>query len=408
MPASRPFHVMAKPIGPQCNLRCSYCFYLEKEALFPQRSSRRMNDDTLEAFVRHYIGAQHGDRVVFAWQGGEPTLLGIDYFRKVIALQRRYADGRRIENALQTNGTLLDAEWGAFLKEHEFLVGISIDGPAALHDRHRLDLQRRGTLRAVLRGLEVLQRHDVAFNTLTCVSTANCDKPLEVYRFLKRIGSRHLQFIPVVELAADKADCGDGLKLRVPMRRPDGTPRLAPWSITGEQWGRFLTAIFDRWVQHDVGEVYVDMFELSLAKWLGIRGGMCVHNETCGDALAVEHDGTVYSCDHYVYPEFRLGSILDQTLSELVDSPQQQAFGLDKRQGLSAQCLRCPVLFACNGGCPKHRFTAKNAEAHSHLCAGYFAYFNHIDPPMRVMANLYRRGQSPAMIKSMVTGSRDP
>lgn len=391
---------MAKPVGPKCNLRCTYCFYLEKEALFPQ-PGLRMDDRTLEAFVRQTIDAQPGDHVVFAWQGGEPTLLGVDYFRKVVALQRRHAAGKSIENALQTNATLLDDEWGVFLKEQEFLVGVSIDGPAALHDRNRLDPDRRGTLRSALRGLEALQRHDVAFNTLTCVSTANCDEPLQVYRFLKRIGSRHLQFIPVVELAADEASLARGLKLGMPGLLASDGSRLTSWSITGEQWGRFLIAVFDQWVQHDIGDIYVTMFELSLAKWLGIGGGLCVHNETCGDAVAIEHDGSVYSCDHYVYPEFRLGSLLDQPLGELVESPQQRGFGLDKREGLGARCRSCPVLFACNGGCPKHRFASADGGTHNHLCAGYAAYFDHVDGAMRMMADLYRGGRSPATISSM-------
>jgi uncharacterized protein len=386
---------MAKPAGPACNLRCTYCFYLEKEALFPPRPGRRMSEETLELFVRQYIEAQPGERVVFAWQGGEPTLLGIDWFRKALALQRRHARGRTIENTLQTNGTLLDDAWGAFLKEHGFLVGISIDGPPHLHDRYRLNTHRRGTSTRVLRGLEVLQRHGVPFNTLTCVSAANADSPLEVYRFLKRIGSRHLQFIPVVEHVPEAG--ADG-----PAPPPQDAPaRMSPFSVSGEQWGRFLVAIFDEWIRADVGEMYVDMFELSLAKWLGIPGGLCVHGETCGDALAIEHDGSVYACDHYVYPRFRLGNIRQQSLAALADAPRQLQFGLDKSHRLPDACFACPVLFACHGGCPKHRLPTLQGERRNHLCSGYLAYFSHVDASMRTMADLYRRGKSPAAIMAL-------
>ncbi len=382
--ASHPFHVMAKPAGPACNLRCDYCFYLAKDSLFPPRQPRRMDDATLEAFVQQYIEAQPGDRVVFSWQGGEPTLLGVEYYRRALALQRRHGRGRRIENALQTNGTLLDDEWGRFLKENGFLVGISIDGPAVLHDRSRFDTKGRPSSARVLRGLEVLRRHGVPFNTLTCVSAANAASPLEVYRYLKEIGSRHLQFIPVVE------------------QMPGQPGTVTAQSVTGEQWGRFLTAIFDEWVRGDVGQVYVDMFELSLAKWVGVPGGLCVHAETCGDALAIEHDGTVYSCDHYVDPEHRLGSIHQQPLARLADGAQQTKFGQDKSHRLPEACYACPVLFACNGGCPKHRFAGADGR-HNHLCEGYRAYFTHVDAPMQSMAHLYRRGISPARVMGSVS-----
>jgi uncharacterized protein len=379
-PASHPFHVMAKPAGPACNLRCDYCFYLAKDALFPPRQPRRMDDATLEAFVRQYIEAQPGPRVVFAWQGGEPTLLGVEYYRRALVLQRRHGRGRQIENTLQTNGTLLDDAWGAFLSENGFLVGISIDGPPALHDRSRIDAKQRPSSARVLRGLEVLKRHRVPFNTLTCVSAANAHEPLAVYRYLKEIGSRHLQFIPVVEQLPGQPGC------------------VTPQSVSGEHWGRFLVEIFDEWVQHDVAGIYVDMFELSLAKWLGIPGGVCVHNESCGDALAIEHDGSVYACDHYVDPEHRLGTIHEQTLAVLADSPLQTKFGLDKSHRLPDACYACPALFACHGGCPKHRFALPGQPARNHLCDGYRAYFAHVDAPMRVMADLYRRGHSPARI----------
>ena len=407
MLAAFPFHLMAKPIGPKCNLRCRYCFYLEKEAFFAPASHWRMSDETLEAFVRQYIEAQPGRHVDFAWQGGEPTLAGVDFFRRVVALQRRYAGGRTIENALQTNGTLLDDEWGAFLAEHDFLVGLSIDGPQALHDRSRVDARGRGTWAAAMRGLEVLRRHEVAFNTLTCVSRANSGRPLEVYRFLKDIGSRHMQFIPVVEAVADEDERGQGLALGAPDGIAIGRRPVTDWSVTGEDWGRFLVTIFDRWVRHDVGNIHVQLFEVALAKWLGLPGGLCVHSEVCGAALAVEHDGSVYACDHYVYPRFRRGNLHDASLAELAGSPEQRRFGRDKRDRLPQRCRTCPVLFACRGGCPKHRHdvTAEGEEGLNHLCAGYLAFFTHIDPPMRAMADLHRRGESPALIRKILAAN---
>ncbi|HKB55365.1 MAG TPA: SPASM domain-containing protein [Ramlibacter sp.] len=303
---------------------------------------------------------------------------------------RAWGRGRQIENTLQTNGTLLDDEWGAFLRENGFLVGISIDGPPALHDRSRIDARQRPSSARVLRGLHILQRHRVPFNTLTCVSAANAQAPVAVYRYLKEIGSRHLQFIPVVEQV------------------PGDPGSVTPQSVTGEQWGRFLIEVFDDWVRQDVAEMYVDMFELSLARWLDVPGGVCVHSATCGDALAIEHDGSVYACDHYVYPEYRLGNIHEQTLAALADGPAQTRFGLAKSHGLPDACHACPVLFACNAGCPKHRFAAPGQAIQNHLCAGYRAYFTHVDAPMRVMAQLYRRGQSPARIMEMARTETPP
>ena len=408
MPASHPFHLMAKPVGPRCNLRCRYCFYLEKDALFPSRTTRRMDEATLEAFVRAYIESQPGGHVSFAWQGGEPTLLGVEYFRKAVALQRRYANGRTIENAFQTNGTLLDDEWGAFLFDNGFLVGISLDGPKAMHDRSRIDPHRRGSWSATMRGLAILRRHKVAFNTLTCVSRANVGEPLEVYRFLLDAGSRFLQFIPIVERVPDGAERERGLSFGAPAQATSGAARVTDWSVGGADWGAFLIAIFDRWVRRDAGNVQVQQFEDALGRWLGLPGGVCVHSETCGRALAIEHDGSVYACDHYVYPEYRLGNVRDTALARLVDDPRQVEFGLAKRDRLPDRCRRCPVRFACHGGCPKHRFgtSPEGATGSNHLCDGYRAFFTHVDPYMRLMANLYRRGDPPALIRSILATSR--
>lgn len=407
MAADFAFHLMAKPAGPLCNLRCRYCFYLEKEALFPSRTQRRMDDATLDAFVRAYIESQPGDVVDFAWQGGEPTLLGVDYFRKALALQRRYANGKDIRNALQTNGTLLDDEWGAFLAENGFLVGISIDGPKSVHDANRIDGRRRGTWSATMRGLAVLRRHKVEFNTLTTVTRTNVGEPLSIYRFLIDAGSRHLQFIPVVERLPGDAERDRGLSLGVPGESDSGPAAATPWSVSAHDWGAFLIAIFERWVRRDAGKVEVQQFDDALRRWIGLPGGVCVHAETCGHALAIEHDGSVYSCDHYVYPEYRLGNVRDEPLPAMLRSTRQVEFGRDKLERLPGRCVECPVRFACNGGCPKHRFatTVEGEHGLNHLCDGYRAFFTHIDPYMRVMADLYRRGQNPARIRSILATS---
>lgn len=405
--ASSPFHLMIKPAGSACNLECSYCFYLEKEMLYDRGSRFRMTEETLEKFVRDYIAANPGDApVVFGWQGGEPTLMGVEFYRRAVALQKEYGAGRVIENAFQTNGTRLDDEWGAFLKENDFLVGVSIDGPRAIHDRYRVDKGGKPTWAAVMRGIEVLKKHKVEFNTLTCVTRESAQKPLEIYRFLRGIGSTFLQFIPIVERRPDARARDWKLSLATPpgaADNDDGDARVTPWSVRGGDFGHFLNAIFDRWVRHDVGRIHVQLFDVALGKWLGLPGGICVHAETCGRALAVEHNGDVYSCDHYVYPDHRVGNLMTDDLATLVDSAPQSDFGRAKHDTLPRQCRECPVLFACNGGCPKHRFahTADGEPGLNHLCASYGNFFTHIDGPMRRMAALYRAGRAPAEVMAM-------
>ena len=341
------FHVMAKPTGPICNLDCRYCFYLEKERLYPGTSGWAMPDAVLETFVRDYIAAQDVPLVTFAWQGGEPTLLGLDYFRRVVELQRRYADGRRIDNAIQTNGILVDDEWAAFFAEHAFLVGLSIDGPRELHDRYRVDRGGAPTFDRVMKGIAALKRQGAAFNTLTVVHRDNARAPLDVYRFLKEAGSGFLQFIPIVERLDDAQLSEPGLS---------GGGRLAAWSVDPADWGGFLCAIFDEWVRHDVGRVFVQMFDVALESWYRGEASLCIFSETCGRALAVEHNGDLYSCDHYVFPAFRLGNITKTPLGDLVSSPAQGRFGEAKRDTLPEFCRRCDVRFACHGECPKNRF----------------------------------------------------
>ncbi|MDA0345911.1 MAG: anaerobic sulfatase maturase [Verrucomicrobia bacterium] len=400
-----PFHVMTKPIGPLCNLDCTYCFYLEKEALFKKGDSRRMQPDVLETYIRDYIESQPNDFVSFAWQGGEPTLLGVDYFRKAVEIQKKYANGKKIENAFQTNGTLIDDEWCEFFKQNDFLIGLSIDGPRALHDAYRIDKRRKPTFDLVMRGIKFLQKHSVRFNTLTCVNRKNMKSGKEVYKFLKSIGSDFMQFIPIVERKPGKEEEQIGFWLAEPpsdtMEEEDDLPVTA-WSVRPQYYGQFLCDIFDEWIQADVGKIYVQMFDTVLGKWLGVPGGLCIFSETCGSAMAIEHTGDVYSCDHYVYGKHKVGNIMEQSLGEIVESPQQKKFGNDKRDSLPKMCQECEFKFACNGGCPKQRFmkTPAGDPGLNYLCQGYMMFYKHSQAAMLAMAQLYRMGRPPAEIMS--------
>jgi uncharacterized protein len=391
------FHIMAKPTGPICNLDCKYCFYLEKENLYPHTSQWQMSAQVLEAYIRGYIEAQSVPVVSFAWQGGEPTILGVDFFRRVVELEKQYANGKQIHNAFQTNGVLLDDEWGEFLADNHFLVGLSIDGPRALHDKYRVDKGGQPTFDNVMRGLGYLKKHKVQFNTLTVVQNHNSFYPLEIYDFLKEIGSGFIQFIPVVERIAATAAPND-LVLIAP--KAHASARVAPWSVQPAQFGRFLNAIFDEWVRHDVGRYFVQIFDVALESWLGLESSLCVFRETCGGAMAIEHNGDLYSCDHYVYPENRLGNIMQNPLAALINSDQQRRFGLDKRDTLPRYCRECEVRFACNGECPKRRFvrTPDGEEGLNYLCQGYMLFFKHIDPYMRFMAEELRNQRAPANV----------
>lgn len=385
------FHVLAKPTGAICNLDCAYCFFLSKEMLYPG-SRFRMADDLLATYLRQLIEAhQRAPEVVVAWQGGEPTMMGLDFFRRSIELQRRYArPGQRILNTIQTNATLLDDEWAEFLREHDFLVGVSIDGPRELHDTYRLDKGGKPTFDRVMRGLAALRRLGVEWNALTTIHAANGDHGGEVYRFLRdECGATFIQLIPIVERPS-----------------PGGIPIgdvVTDRSVAPEQYGRFLIDVFEEWIRRDIGTVYVQMFDTALANWCGVPGSMCVHAKTCGLALALEHNGDLYSCDHFVEPEHLLGNINERPLLQLVASPQQRKFGQDKHDTLPRYCLECDVRFACHGGCPKDRFThAPDGEPGLHyLCAGYQAFFRHIDAPMRIMAQLLRAGRAPAEIMGL-------
>ncbi|HVT73716.1 MAG TPA: anaerobic sulfatase maturase [Lacunisphaera sp.] len=405
--AKAAFHLMTKPIGSRCNLDCSYCFYLEKEKLYTDAGGMRMKPEVLETYVRDYIAAQPGPVVSFAWQGGEPTLLGVEFFRTAVALQAKHANGKAIENAFQTNGVLLNDDWGEFLAAHHFLVGISIDGPAPLHDTYRVDKGGKPTFARVMEGLQVLRRHGVEFNTLTTVHRANSRHAVEVYRFLRQAGSSYLQFIPIVErnasaLAAEK----NGLWLAPPPDHEDAAAldgHVTPWSVRPAEYGEFLCRVFDEWVRQDVGRAYVQQFDAALANWVGEPAGVCIFSENCGRALAIEHNGDVYSCDHYVYPRYKLGNLMNSSLASLVDSPQQEAFGRAKSATLPRYCRECPVRFACHGECPKHRFlqTPDGEPGLNYLCAGYKKFFAHIDPAMSTMAALLRQGRAPAEIMQL-------
>jgi len=421
------FHVLLKPIGPACNLACKYCYYLEKERLYPGRRDFRMPGEVLENFIRQYIAAQGAPEIPFAWQGGEPLLLGLGFFRRALELQRKYCPpGRRISNAIQTNGTLLDVEWCRFFRENGFLVGISIDGPRRLHDLYRLDKGGRPAFDKVMRGLELLVQHGVEFNTLTVVHRQNARQPLEVYSFLKRHGSRFMQFIPLVERVChgqllDRTSTAAGERMgRQRQRLPVAPPALAeapdpvmgwevspaqdasvtPWSVEPLAYGEFLCAIFDEWLRHDVGEVYVQLFEVLLAMRLGLPSALCVFSETCGKGLALEHNGDLYACDHYVYPRHKLGNIQTQPLAELLNLPRQLAFVTAKRDKLPPQCRECDVQWACHGGCPKHRFVKSpdGAPGLNYLCPAYKHFFARSTPHISRLAALLRAGRPAAAI----------
>ena len=401
--AGHGFHVLTKPIGPICNLDCRYCFYLEKEKLYPNERQWRMSDEVLEEYIRQYIQDQPMPEINFAWQGGEPTLLGVEFFRKVVRLQQKHAGDKKISNALQTNGTLLNDEWCKFLAAHKFLIGLSIDGPRELHDQYRVDKRQKPTFDAVMRGLELLRKHKVDFNTLTVVNRANSQQPLEVYRFLKEIGSEFLQFIPLVERQVPGFDFVEPPE---PGQPADPQEPLTDWNVEAGQYGHFLCTIFDEWVRKDVGKVFVQLFDAALGNWMGLGSSLCVFAEKCGIALALEHNGDIYSCDHYVYPKYRLGNITNQTLGEMVHSKRQTKFGNDKLDSLPQYCRKCGVRFACNGECPKHRFikTPDGKDGLNYLCPAYKRFFNHIDPCMRTMTQLLRNGHAAADIMEIPAG----
>ena len=405
LPLDRPptappyFHVLAKPSGPICNLDCEYCFFLSKEALYPG-DRFRMSEEVLETYVRQVLESQLAPDVTIAWQGGEPTLMGVDFFRRAMAsVERHRRPGQTVHHTIQTNGTLLTDEWCELLREHRFLVGISVDGPRALHDAYRVDKKGAPTFDRVMRGLELLRRHGIEHNVLTTVHAANGDHPLDVYRFLRdEAGAEFIQLIPIVERANDTGfQEGDTVTDR---------------SVGPEQWGRFLVAVFDEWVRRDVGTVFVQMFDAALASWCGLPPAVCIFAETCGNAVALEHNGDLYSCDHFVEPDFLLGNITQTHMVDLLASPKQREFGNAKRDTLPRYCRECDVRFACNGECPKNRFTRTpdGEPGLNYLCAGYMSFFHHVDGLMRIMADALRRGGTADEVMTVLaaSGRNDP
>lgn len=378
-------HVLAKPTGSTCNLNCDYCFYLKKEAFYPG-SRFRMSDEVLENYISQLIESHRNDTVTVAWQGGEPTLMGIDFYRRAIALQEKYRrPGMTFENSIQTNGTLLNDEWCEFLRENDFLVGISIDGPRNLHDAYRVDKKGRPTFDRVMRGLRLLQKHGVETNVLVTVNRKNADRPLEVYRFLRdEIKTDWIQFIPAIE----RVNQGNVTPFQ------EGS-EVSERTMTPEQWGTFLTTIFDEWVRHDVGKVFVQTFEAAVRSWMNLpSSGMCIFDPTCGHGLALEHNGDLYACDHFVEPGYLRGNIMQAHMSELAGSERQRKFGRDKRETLPRFCRDCEVRFACNGECPKNRFltTPEGEPGLNYLCAGYKSFFYHADRPLKILSGLIQRG----------------
>jgi uncharacterized protein len=398
------FHVLAKPTGAVCNLDCTYCFFLSKEALYPG-SDFRMHDDVLEIYIRQLLESQP-ERVSIAWQGGEPTLMGIEFYQRMMALVAKYRrQGQTVEHTIQTNATRLDDAWCAFFAEHGFLVGVSVDGPREIHDCYRVDKGGAGTFDAVMRGWELLQRHNVECNVLCTVHAGNAERGLEVYRFFRdQMGAKFVQFIPIVErVNADMVMVANvGWGARADGERPlylQAGNRVTERSVQPEQLGQFLIDVFDEWVRLDVGRIYVQMFDVTLGAHVG-QYTLCVFSPTCGNAVALEHNGDLYSCDHFVEPSYKLGNIREQHMAEMVASPQQRKFGADKEDSLPKFCRECAVRYACNGGCPKDRFaTTPDGEGGlNYLCAGYKRFFEYVERPMRMMAALLQADRAPAEI----------
>jgi len=392
------FHVMAKPIGPLCNLNCKYCYYLEKENLYAANKNFKMSEEVLEAYIKQMIEGQEVEEIMFVWQGGEPTMRGLSFFEKAIQLQQQFAGKKKISNSFQTNGTLLNSDWCRFFKKHNFLVGISIDGPAEFHDKYRVYKNAKPSFHLVMKGIKLLKRFQVEFNTLTVVNNINVKYPLEVYNFLKKIGSGYMQFIPIVERIAEDQNPGK-LKLVAPEYKDEAN--ISSWSVNPLKYGKFLTEIFDNWVLNDVGKYFVQIFDVTLANWVGAPPGLCVFAETCGHAAALEHNGDLYACDHYVYKENYLGNILNNSIVRMLQYADQKKFGYDKRNKLPPYCLRCEYRFCCHGECPKNRIS-KSPDGHeglNHLCEGLKHFFKHVHPYMDFMADELKNKRPPANVK---------
>ncbi len=402
-------HIMAKPNGPLCNLRCEYCFYTEKEALFPGGDKYRMPDEVLAAYIQKYIALNStAPEIPFVWQGGEPTLSGIDFFRKVVRLQQASGNHKKIKNSLQTNGTLLTDEWCAFLKEHNFMVGISIDGPEDIHDRYRVDRKAGPTFHKVLRGLKLLQKHGVEYNVMACVARETAYKPLEVYNFLKAEGVKFIQFFPIVERLPDSqaSQCGFHLAGPSSLDKQEENVQVTDWTVEPEKYGDFLIAIFDEWVRNDVGKVFVMNFEWALNSWIGNASPVCLFAKQCGSSIILEHNGDMYACDHCVYPQYKLGNIMTDDPLNAVQSSLESGFGANKETALPRWCRECEVLAACQGGCPKHRFARTHYDEPGlhYLCSGYKKYFLYIRKYLKIMTQLLENGLPASHVMEAVKG----
>ena len=402
MHMKRAFQMMVKPFGPVCNLTCDYCYYLEKANIYEGKKNEpvqfRMKDEVLEKFIRDYIQSQPGEELLFSWQGGEPTLLGIDFFKKVLALQEKHSDGRKISNALQTNGTMIDDNWSELFAANDFLIGLSVDGPREVHDHYRTFASGKGSFNRVMEGVRLFHKHGVEFNTLTVVNDRNARVPLRVYRFLKDIGSSFMQFIPIVEREAVNPD----VKLKLVANDYKEDTWVTEESVEPEDWGKFLVKIFEEWVRIDVGSVFVNYFDNTLAPYTGESPSLCTMRQTCGDALVMEHNGDVYSCDHFVYPQFFLGNMMQESMEGMAKSDRQLRFSTMKRDTLPRECRECPYLQMCGGDCPKHRFVENDdGEFITYLHDGFLYYFEHVDRYMKIMAEELRHKRPPANIMKM-------
>lgn len=396
---ARPMYVMLKPAGSLCNLRCKYCYYLEKDKLYKQCKNHVISDELLEKFIKEYIEAQTTPQVLFTWHGGETLMRPVSFYKRALELQRIYGRGRQIDNCIQTNGTLLTDEWCQFFKDNNFLVGVSIDGPQEFHDEYRRTATNKPTFVKVMNGINLLNKHGVEWNALAVVNDYNADYPLEFYRFFKQIGCKYIQFSPIVERVVKRED---GLTLAPGMQ--GGDTGLADFSITPEQWGNFLCTIFDEWVHNDVGEYFVQLFDATLANWVGQAPGVCILAEECGHAGVMEFNGDVYSCDHFVYPEHLLGNLHTKTITEMMYSDQQNKFAKMKKQMLPQQCKECKFLFACHGECPKNRFLNDKYGNYglNYLCKGYRQFFEHVEPYMNFMKRELENHRAPANVMKQI------
>ena len=398
-PFAKPLYVMLKPAGAHCNLACKYCYYLEKNKLYPTAQRHQMSDEMLEQFTREYIEAQTMNQVLFTWHGGEPLLRSIDFYRKALSLQQKYAGGRCIDNVIQTNGTLLTDEWCEFFAQNHWLVGISIDGPQPYHDHYRLTAAGKPSWQKVMQGIKLLKKHGVEWNAMAVVNAYNVNHPLEFYRFFKENGCQFLQFTPIVERQTRHEDGRTLASLADKNEIP-----LSEASVAPEQWGYFLCAIFDEWVRKDVGKIFVEIFDCTLANWMGISPGICAYSKECGHAGVMEHNGDVYSCDHFVFPEYKLGNIRDHSLIDMLYGEQQQEFSRLKHSSLPRQCKECDMEFACHGECPKNRFMKDKYgdSGLNYLCPGYYHYYQHVAPYMDYMKQELKSQRPPSNIMKVV------